>query len=241
MRAALGPILCLDVANSDCSAGVFTAPGGVATAIGFHGMALERGHADALFPVIDAALAKAGTDWRALSAVVVLQGPGSFTGVRIGVAAARGAALALGAASIGVDGFMAYAAAARLSGLEAQEALVAFGRAPRLIWRRYDLSGSRPVEIGRGEGDALPAEQGPVLGPTLGPTLGPILGPAGTHPIAPATLLAAMAAIAVERLGDAPAPTAPAERPTPQYLRPPDAAPSNAAPPPRLAKPAAAP
>lgn len=229
----MGPILCLDVANSDCSAGVFTASGGVTTAIGFHGMALERGHADALFPVIDAALAKAKTEWRALSAVAVLQGPGSFTGVRIGVAAARGAALALGAASIGVDGFDAYAAAARLSGLEAQEALVAFGRAPRLIWRRYDLSGTRPMEIGRGEGDALPAQHGPVLGP--------ILGPAGTHPIAPATLLAAIAAIAAERLGDAPGPTAPAERPTPQYLRPPDAAPSSAAPPPRLPKPAAAP
>ncbi len=55
--------------------------------------AMERGHAEQLFPMIDNALARAGIGYDCVGRIAVCTGPGSFTGVRIGVAAARGIAL----------------------------------------------------------------------------------------------------------------------------------------------------
>jgi len=55
-----------------------------------------RGQAATLLPAIAATLEEAGVDRRALSLIAVTVGPGSFTGVRVGLAAARGLALALG-------------------------------------------------------------------------------------------------------------------------------------------------
>jgi tRNA threonylcarbamoyladenosine biosynthesis protein TsaB len=54
-----------------------------------------RGHAERLVPLIDAVLADGGWAWSTIDRLVVAVGPGSFTGVRIAVAAARALALAL--------------------------------------------------------------------------------------------------------------------------------------------------
>ena len=54
-----------------------------------------RGQAATLLPAISAVLQQAGVDRRALSMIAVTIGPGSFTGVRVGLAAARGLASAL--------------------------------------------------------------------------------------------------------------------------------------------------
>jgi len=53
-------------------------------------------YADALLPVVDDVLAAAGRDRTELDAVAVCRGPGSFTGVRIGVATVKGMAWSLG-------------------------------------------------------------------------------------------------------------------------------------------------
>ncbi len=55
---------------------------------------MERGHAEALFPMIEAVMAEAGCGFGDLTKIAVTVGPGTFTGVRAGVAAARGFALA---------------------------------------------------------------------------------------------------------------------------------------------------
>src|SRR5262249_10608739 len=54
-----------------------------------------RGQAATLLPAIARVLEEASVDRRALSLIAVTVGPGSFTGVRVGLAAARGLALAL--------------------------------------------------------------------------------------------------------------------------------------------------
>lgn len=74
--------------------------------------AMERGHAEHLFPMIEAALEEAGAGYSDLTKIAVCTGPGSFTGVRIGVAAARGLALGRGIPVVGVTRFEALAAEA---------------------------------------------------------------------------------------------------------------------------------
>jgi Inactive homolog of metal-dependent proteases, putative molecular chaperone len=57
---------------------------------------LSRGHAERLFPLLDELLTEAGTEIGRVGRIAVNVGPGSFTGIRIAVAAARGLGLALG-------------------------------------------------------------------------------------------------------------------------------------------------
>ena len=71
-----------------------------------------RGQAATLLPEIAATLREAGVDRRALSLIAVTVGPGSFTGVRVGLAAARGLALALDVPLAGITTTAALLAAA---------------------------------------------------------------------------------------------------------------------------------
>lgn len=64
---------------------------------------ISRGHAERLFPLIDEVLASAGTEIEEIARIAVNIGPGSFTGIRIAVAAARGLGLALGIPVVGID------------------------------------------------------------------------------------------------------------------------------------------
>lgn len=66
---------------------------------------MERGQAERLMPLLEEMLAESKISWRDLDAVGVGVGPGSFTGVRIAVSAARGLALTLGVPAIGVSNF----------------------------------------------------------------------------------------------------------------------------------------
>ncbi len=72
--------------------------------------AMERGHAEALWPMVDVALAEAGAGYPDISRIAVCTGPGSFTGIRVGVAAARGLALGRGVPALGIDRFDALVA-----------------------------------------------------------------------------------------------------------------------------------
>src|SRR5690606_27222224 len=74
---------------------------------------LGKGHAERLMGVIADAMGEAGRTYADLGAVAVAVGPGSFTGLRVGVAAARGLALALKIPAIGVTTLEALAAQAR--------------------------------------------------------------------------------------------------------------------------------
>jgi len=82
-------ILALDCSTSACSAAV-RAPAGLLAARRWTG----RGQAEAMVPLIGEALAAAGCDWSEIGLIGVTVGPGSFTGLRIGLAAARALSLA---------------------------------------------------------------------------------------------------------------------------------------------------
>lgn len=68
---------------------------------------MKKGQAEHLMPMLNEMLSEAGISWNDLDGIGVGLGPGNFTGIRISVAAARGVALGLGKAAIGVNGFEA--------------------------------------------------------------------------------------------------------------------------------------
>ncbi|RYC09942.1 tRNA (adenosine(37)-N6)-threonylcarbamoyltransferase complex dimerization subunit type 1 TsaB [Ciceribacter ferrooxidans] len=94
-------VLAIDTAGVDCSAAVYDSDRGAV--LGQATETIGRGHAEKLMEKIDAALAEAGLSLEAVERIAVTVGPGSFTGIRVGVAAARGLALALGIPAVGVS------------------------------------------------------------------------------------------------------------------------------------------
>ncbi len=91
-------ILGFDTAMGACSAAVW-ADGVIAA----HSLrALERGHAEALVPMLEEVRAAAGSEYRDFDFFAVTVGPGTFTGIRVGLATARGLGLATGRPVIGV-------------------------------------------------------------------------------------------------------------------------------------------
>jgi tRNA threonylcarbamoyladenosine biosynthesis protein TsaB len=66
---------------------------------------MARGQDARLIPLIQECLKEAGLDFPSLDRIAVTRGPGSFTGIRIGLAAAQGLALALDKPVLGIDRF----------------------------------------------------------------------------------------------------------------------------------------
>lgn len=64
---------------------------------------MQRGHAERLAPMAEEVMASAGGRFDGLGRIAVTTGPGSFTGVRVGLAFARGLALALGVPIVGLS------------------------------------------------------------------------------------------------------------------------------------------
>ncbi len=68
---------------------------------------MAKGQAERLMPMLHDVMEGQGCYWKDLDAVAVGIGPGNFTGIRIGVSAARGLALGLSKPAIGVSTFEA--------------------------------------------------------------------------------------------------------------------------------------
>ncbi|MGU3540281.1 tRNA (adenosine(37)-N6)-threonylcarbamoyltransferase complex dimerization subunit type 1 TsaB [Methylobacterium sp. A54F] len=65
-------------------------------------MPLARGHAEALLPLVERVMARVPGGFEALDRVAVTVGPGSYTGLRVGLSAARAVGLAAGIPVVGV-------------------------------------------------------------------------------------------------------------------------------------------
>jgi tRNA threonylcarbamoyladenosine biosynthesis protein TsaB len=101
-------ILAIDTALDACSAAVLDS--GASKLIAQESQPMKRGHAEALMPLIARVMGEAAIAFAALDRIAVTTGPGSFTGLRVGLSAARGIALAAGKPVVGITTLTAYAA-----------------------------------------------------------------------------------------------------------------------------------
>jgi tRNA threonylcarbamoyladenosine biosynthesis protein TsaB len=220
-------VLAIDTALAACSASVLdTGPPGV---LASDSLPMTRGHAEALMPLIADLMRRAELTFADIDRVVVTTGPGSFTGLRVGIAAARGIALAAAKPAFGVSTLSAYAAPhladddtiAVITAIDARHDhvyLQAFGPAGRIV---------------------------------IAPRLAPLNEAVRAASEAPARIVGSAAQTVADRLPEgAPAPLRVDARqapdivwvarmgavlpegqspPKPQYLRAPDAQPQNAA------------
>lgn len=184
---------------------------------------LGKGHSEHLMAVIDEALAKAGVSYADLTKIAVSIGPGSFTGVRVGVSAARGLALALKIPAVGVTTAQALALATRE--LWAQRpVLVATKAGDRLAVTLFDEAGVVVVEgpwLATLEEAAELAKSGPyVLAGDFSTKIAELAGQ--SFDFGPATATADIQFFAKAALTKG----ADGQAPKPLYMRPPDAKPN---------------
>ena len=101
-------ILAIDTALDACAAAVLDTR--ASKLIAQESQAMKRGHAEALMPLIARVMKESGVAFAALDRIAVTTGPGSFTGLRVGLSAARGIGLAAGKPVVGLTTLSAYAA-----------------------------------------------------------------------------------------------------------------------------------
>ena len=101
-------ILAIDTALDACAAAILdTDAGGL---VARESQPMKRGHAETLMPLIARVMQRSGLSFAALDRIAVTTGPGSFTGLRVGLSAARGIALAARKPAVGLSTLSAYAA-----------------------------------------------------------------------------------------------------------------------------------
>ena len=100
-------VLAIDTALEACSVAVFDTEG--SSRARSRSLPMARGHAEALMPLVATVMSDARTEFDELDRIAVTVGPGSFTGLRVGVAAARGIGLAAGKPVVGLTTLAAMA------------------------------------------------------------------------------------------------------------------------------------
>lgn len=101
-------VLGLDTCLSACSVAVLDG----ARVLAHASEVMARGHQERLAPMAQAVMAEAGLPFSGLDRVGVTVGPGSFTGLRVGIAFAKGLASALAVPAVGVGALEALAGGA---------------------------------------------------------------------------------------------------------------------------------
>src|SRR6201982_3291716 len=101
-------ILAIDTALDACAAAILDTDKN--KVIAQESQAMKRGHAAALMPLIARVMKESGIAFEALDRIAATTGPGSFTGLRVGLSAARGIALAAAKPAVGLTTLSAYAA-----------------------------------------------------------------------------------------------------------------------------------
>jgi tRNA threonylcarbamoyl adenosine modification protein YeaZ len=101
-------VLAIDTALEACSAAVLDTEH--ARIAAHESLPMVRGHAEALIPLIARVMERARLTFSEIDRIAVTTGPGSFTGLRVGISAARGIALATGKPAVGMSTLATFAA-----------------------------------------------------------------------------------------------------------------------------------
>lgn len=136
-------ILALDTSMGACSAAVLREGSGARGLFAREAL-MARGHAEALMPMIAEVMDEARLDFAGLDLIAATTGPGTFTGVRIAIAAARGLALVTRAKLYGTDSLAVMARSARAAcDLAAAFAVAVDARRGMLYLGLYDRAGRK--------------------------------------------------------------------------------------------------
>ena len=137
-------ILALDTSMGACSAALLRSETAGKRLIARREI-MERGHAEALLPMVDEIMRESGATFAGLDRIAATVGPGSFTGVRIAIAAARGFALVTQASLWGPDSLtvMAAEASAAYAGEGGPFAVAVDARRDKLYVGIYSAEGER--------------------------------------------------------------------------------------------------
>ena len=214
-------ILALDTAMSACSVALWRNDDVCARRFA----RMERGHAEAVMPMVRQVLDDAETHFPDIDLFAVTMGPGTFTGLRIGLAAARGMALATDRPCLGVTTLEAVAHGVPQGERAVGTVLVVLGTKRDDVYAQGFTADLRPLGLPRALIAADLAElvpKAPVLVAGDAAEVGGValagLGACVRLSRAPGTPDAAtVAAIAATRW----APGQVVEPPAPLYLRPP--------------------
>jgi tRNA threonylcarbamoyladenosine biosynthesis protein TsaB len=214
-------ILAIDTALNACSACVLDTEAGL---LASHSLAMERGHAEALIPMVHAVVART-EGFAAIDRIATTVGPGSFTGLRVAISAARGFALALQKPCVGVSTLAAIAAPHIVEDDGQAVAAAIDARHGQLYFQLFSTRGRTLVEA-----RCVPLRE---AARAIGGGAVKVAGPAAPILHAEAKALGGASVV----VGDAPAPDIgwvarlglvadpAAARPRPYYLKPADATP----------------
>lgn len=208
-------VLAMDTAGADCAVAVYDS--GADRVLSEITDTIGKGHAEHLMALVDRVLEEAGVALKAIDRIAVTTGPGSFTGIRVGVAAARGFALSLGIPAVGVT-TLATIAADHQRKASGRAVLVGMdAKRDEIYLQTFDASGV-PMDEPR----ALLVEDARALasdfdGDIVGSATSLLRDEASGEPVVNVFPISTVA-----RLG---ASASPDERPKPLYLRGPDAKP----------------
>ncbi len=223
----MNAVLALDCATIACSAAVWRDGEVVARRL----RPGRRGHAEVLMPMVQDVMEEAGLTYDRLDAIAATVGPGTFTGLRIGLAAARGLALAAGLPLVGVTTLEAVAHGVPESARAGRAVLVALDARRGQVYAQAfgpDLAPrSEPAALAPGAAAALVDHADKVLlaGDGVDLVRPHLVGDGWDIAVAPGDGLpdaAVVAALAAQRAA------VPASRVAPLYLRAPDARPREA-------------
>ncbi|HML14245.1 MAG TPA: tRNA (adenosine(37)-N6)-threonylcarbamoyltransferase complex dimerization subunit type 1 TsaB [Xanthobacteraceae bacterium] len=220
-------ILALDTALEACAAAVLDTER--RDLVASETRPMTRGHAEALMPMVARVMDAARLEFSEIDRIAVTIGPGSFTGVRVGIAAARGLALAAGKPAIGLTTLAAFTAPHVAGGFAGTVVPVIDARHGQVYMQVFGPGGRAVVPprlAAIGEAVEAARSRAPALIAGSAADLVASQWPPGEPP--PKIVAASAPDIAwVARLGAA----AQEDRalPKPLYLRPPDARPQDAA------------
>ena len=214
-------ILALDTAASWCSVAVYDSDGDVMLADMSEN--IGKGHAEVLMTYIERALTEAELSLRHMDRVAVNIGPGSFTGVRIGVSAARGFALALDIPALGITAFEALADETRVANPEKPVLVFLDAHRGEIYAQSFDADGTPsagPLVLAREEAQVLAASrvENTVLAGSAARAINEAIGGRfALGPVEPTAKIGTYARLASLRQ--------PGDAPKPLYMRGPDAKP----------------